>query len=146
MRKLKKELFWSVKSKEKLAIITDEKEIVIWDSEASPVSALYKAYCDGTLSEKTERMIYANQAGMAIAAIAPQLHIKKCYAYQLSECGLKAFEKNKIPVEYEMLIPLVKSSKDNNEVCPIERFLSEHSEEEGWNYLRETFNGEEVST
>lgn len=138
---MKKELFQTVRRKEKLAIITDKHGNVIWDSEASPVSALYKGYYEGAFSEKMERIIYANQAGMAIAAIAPRLHIKKCCAYQLSECGLGAFEHNRISVEYEELIPLVKSSKDENEVCPIERFLSEHSEAEGWDYLDNMFNG-----
>lgn len=138
---MKSELLQTVKRKEKLAIITDEHGNVLWDSEASPASALYKAYYEGAFSENMERIIYANQAGMAIAAIAPRLHIKKCCAYQLSECGLKSFERNQIPVEYEELIPLVKSSKDENEVCPIERFLSEHSEAEGWDYLDKRLNG-----
>lgn len=141
---MKRELFNMVKSKEKLAIITDSHGSVIWDSAASPVSALYRAFYKGTFAEQDGRIIYANQAGMALAVIAPKLHIEKCFAYQMSECGLACFEKNDVFTEFEELIPLVKSSKDDSEVCPIEQYLSEHDDtKEQWSFLEEKFNNDE---
>lgn len=138
---MNKVLFDKVKNKEKLAVITDINGNIIWECEISPVSALYRAFYKGELKEPDEWSLYANQAGLAIAIIAPKLHITKCFAYQLSACGLPCFQKNHVFVKYEELIPMVKSSKDETMICPVELFLSEHGmEEEQWLFLEEKFN------
>lgn len=136
-------LFSQVKTKEKLLIIVDKDDTIIWEAASSPASSLFKAYFKGELTQAEDWTVYANQAGMAIAIIAPKLNIKHCYACRMSECGKERFEKNGVEVEYEELIPLVKSSADESKVCPIERFLYVHSgEEEQWEYLKERFADE----
>lgn len=89
--------------------------------------------------------IYANQAGMAIAVIADRIGIENCYAVEMSQCGLEIFRKKGIYVEYQEIIPLVRSSKNPARVCPIEKFLSEHADDEKaqWDFLDEHFNNNE---
>ena len=139
---MNKALLNDVETKKFLAIITDQKGKVIWESAKSPASTLYKDYYRGKFLDREKMSVYANQAGMAIAVIADQIGIENCYAIQMSRCGLKMFQKKGIHVEYQELIPLVKSSKDPTQICPIEKFLSEHSDDEDaqWNFLEERFN------
>jgi len=62
----------------------------------------------------------------------------------VSEFGLSRFQDNQVRIEYEGVIPLVMSSKDETTVCPIEQFLCEHrEEEEQWKFLGEKFTGED---
>lgn len=138
-----------VESKELLAILTDKNNNIVWESSKSPVSEMYKEYFRGNFSEHEPYILYANQAGMAVGLILAKLNIIECHAVKMSECGLKLFEKSNVKFDYKELIPLVKSSRDENNVCPIEKFLSEHDKhEEQWNFLEERFknNNEPHST
>ena len=137
---MKECLLNDVKTKKVLMIITNMQDEVIWEQSQSPASALYRDYFQGKFKNEKELSVYANQAGMAIAVLSTRLPIKNCYAFQMSECGLEAFQKQGVHTEYEELIPLVKSSKDSKKVCPIEKFLSEHSEDkERWEFLESRF-------
>jgi hypothetical protein len=133
-------LLIKVESKELLAILTDKNNNIVWKSSKSPVSEMYKEYFRGNFSEDEPYILYTNQAGMAVGIILTKLNIVECHAVKMSECGLKLFKKSSIKFDYKELIPLVKSSKDENKVCPIEKFLSEHDkQEEQWNFLKERF-------
>ncbi len=94
-------------------------------------------------SINSKLILYANQAGLAFGLLLNKLNIVECHAVRMSDCGLKLFQKSGIRFDYEKLIPLVKSSKDENKVCPIEKFLSEHSNpEEQWKFLKDRFQEE----
>lgn len=133
-------LYDTVKNKELLAILTDRSDNVIWQSDASPVSAAYKDYFRGKFLETDGLILYANQLGMAFAVLASKINLKQCYAFQVSQPGLTHFQAAGIPVQYEEQIPLVRSSKDETKVCPIEQFLVDHSDpQERWKFLEERF-------
>jgi len=137
---MRENLLKDVITKKALIIITDHRGEVIWRQSESPASALFRDYFQGKFQKAEELSIYANQAGLAIAVLSSRLPIKNCYAYQMSQCGLEAFQKQGVHTEYQELIPLVKSSKDPEVVCPIEKFLWEHSEEkERWEFLESRF-------
>ena len=45
-----------------------------------------------------------------------------------------------IAVTYEEVIPLVKSSKDDSKVCPVEQFLFENGDrKDQWEFLEERY-------
>ncbi len=136
---MNKTVYERIKNKDILIALVNKNDEVVWESSKSPASSLYRAYYAGELNDLGELSLYSNQAGLAVALISPELSIKKCYAIRMSEVGLKKFEENKVEVQYEELIPLVKSSKDDTKVCPVEKFLSEHNDEERWNYMEQNF-------
>lgn len=130
-----------IKTNKILAALADEKGEVVWKSSESPVASLYKAYFKGSFQNKEGLTLYASQAGLAMAIIAKMMGIKACHAFRVSECGLEKFRENGTAVDYEERIPLVKSSKNDNVVCPIELFLSQHSDaEEQWDFLEDRFH------
>lgn len=137
------ELFDRVKMKKALMILADQEGRVLWESAASPASALYRDYFKGRLKGLGELTVYADQAGLAAAVLADKIGIKSCFACRMSECGLKRFQEIGVRVSYEELIPLVKSSRDESRVCPIEEFLYQHEDEgDRWRFLEERFGGE----
>lgn len=124
-------------------LLADQEGSVLWESAASPASALYGDYFRGRLKGFGETVIYANQAGLAAAVLADKIGVKGCFACRMSECGLRQFQEMGIEASYEELIPLVRSSKDESRVCPIEEFLSQHEDAgERWEFLEERFGGE----
>jgi hypothetical protein len=135
-----------VESKEQLAILTDENNNIVWQTNSSPVAGMYRAYFQSKFAGQDKLILYANQAGMAVGVILDKLHITECHSVKMSECGLKLFEKSGIKYDYEELIPLVKSSKDESKVCPIEAFLSEHADpKEQWDFLENRFKNSSPS-
>lgn len=77
-----------------------------------------------------------------MAILAEKMDIRVCFAYRVSEVGLKKFMENGVEVHYEERIPLVKSSKNPSKVCPIEDFLSKHNDTaEQWKFLEERQKG-----
>ena len=135
-------IFEKVKEKKLLIAITNKDGTVIWESNESPASMVYKAYFNGMFQELDELSIYSNQAGMALAILASKIPIKNCYACRMSEYGLKKFRNNGVHVEYEELIPLIKSSKDDNVICPIEQYLAANDNvQEQWEFLEKRFSG-----
>ncbi len=140
---MNQELFDRVKTKRALLILSDQEGRVLWESAASPASALYVDYFKGRFENLGELTVYANQAGLAVAVLAEKIGIKSCFAYRMSECGWKRFQEIGVKASYEELIPLVRSSKDESRVCPIEEYLSQHeAEEDRWEFLEERFGGE----
>lgn len=120
-----------------LAVMTAADGSVIWESGQSPVSALCKAWLEGRLPDQGCDSLCADQLGVALALFAKRLGVRTCHARRLSEYGLRELEGGGIEVSYEQLIPLVRSSKDESVVCPIERFLVDHPEErERWDFLK----------
>lgn len=136
---MNKTVYERISSKEILIALVNKNDEVVWESSKSPASSLFKAYYAGELNNLGELSLYSNQAGLAVALISPELSVKECYAIRMSEVGLEKFKENQVEVHYEELIPLVKSSKDDTKVCPVERFLSEHNDEERWNYMEQNF-------
>ena len=129
-----------VESKEMLAILTDESGHVVWQTDGSPVGGIYRAYFQNKFFGCGKLLLYANQAGLAMGILLDKLRIVECHSVRMSECGQKLFEKSGIRYDYEELIPLVKSSKDESKVCPIEKFLSEHDDsKEQWTFLENRF-------
>ena len=134
----------AVTAKQSLAIFTDNADAVLWQSNASPVSALSQQYFQNTLPEAKYHSLYANQLGIALALYAKQFGVSSCYACKVSQYGLQVLQQAGIAVTYEELIPLVHSSKNESEVCPIEQYLADHpGEEERWSFLKDRFTGEQ---
>lgn len=138
---MNQELYQKIKEKTWLAALTDLQGNVLWKAEKSPAGAAYQAYFRDSLPRCAEGMVlYANQAGMAFATLGPKVDVRQCYAVQVSAPGLDWFQKNGISVEFEEKIPLVRSSKDETKVCPVEQFLVDHADEkEKWEFLMEKF-------
>lgn len=140
---MNEKIYEDVRKKNKLAVITDKNGSIIWESAASPAAELYRAYFKGKFQGMGSLAIYSNQAGLAVAILAKMIQIEDCYAVRMSECGWKKFREDGIAVQYEEMIPLIKSSKDDSMVCPIELFLSEHKDsEKQWSFLKERFDSE----
>lgn len=136
---MNKSLYEKIKNKELLIALTDKEGNVIWQSDKNPATSLFNAYFDNEFENlKGETEIYSDQAGLAIALISPKLNIKKVHCVKASEVGLEKFKTEGVEVEYEEVIPLVISSKSSVLVCGVERFMSEHPDDnERWSFMEE---------
>lgn len=138
---MNQELFEQVKHRRKLAVLADKNGNVLWESDASPVAALYQDYFQGKFKYLPPVILYAYQAGLAMAILSSRINISACHSFRMSACGRELFQKRQIDFLFEEEIPLVKSSKDETKVCPIELFLYEHPDEkEQWRFLKEKFS------
>ena len=134
-------LYEQIKSKKKLAALVDEKGNILWETSQSPVAALYHDYFQGKFKTLPPVTLYAYQAGLAMAILTEQIKITACHAFRMSTCGRKVFKRSQIDFLFAEEIPLVKSSKDESRVCPIELFLYDHPDEkEQWEFLKERFS------
>lgn len=130
------DLFKKVTSGEALALLADGFGNVVWETSKSPVSALYHAYFANEFSDLEDLVLYADQAGIAMGIMAGKIPVKECRAVKMSRGGLLVFQENKVAATYDEIIPLVKSSKDDSKVCPIEQFLFDHKDGgEQWEFL-----------
>lgn len=134
------DLLQKVSTREALAILTDDSGSIIWETDKSPVAGMYHAYYEGGLTGTGNLVLYANQAGIAMGIMAEQIPIRECHAARVSEGGLRILNERGIAVTYEEVIPLVKSSKDDSKVCPVEQFLFEHGDrKDQWEFLEERY-------
>lgn len=137
---MREDLLQKVSTREALAILTDDSGSIIWETDKSPVAGMYHAYYEGGLTGTGNLVLYANQAGIAIGIMAEQIPIRECHAAKVSEGGLRILNERGIAVTYEEVIPLVKSSKDDSKVCPVEQFLFEHGDrKDQWEFLEERY-------
>lgn len=128
--------FEKVRSGEALAVLTDGLGNVIWETDKSPVSGLYRAYFENQLNGFTDMILYAGQAGIAMGILAGKIPIRECHAVKMSEGGIRMFKEGKVSVTCKETIPFVKSSKDETKICPIEQFLHDHADSgERWEFL-----------
>ena len=124
---MKQEFLLKVKNKQELLIITDQNGNVICKTEVSPVSGFYTAYFEEKInSEKV--IVYANQLGIALALASNKLDIIEYNAFQVSEPAKEIIEGLNITINYEEVIDLVKSSKNQSMVCPVEQFLFDNTD------------------
>lgn len=137
---MREDLLQKVSTREALAILTDDSGSIIWETDKSPVASMYHAYYEGGLTGTGNLVLYANQAGIAMGIMAEQIPIRECHAARVSEGGLRILNERGIAVTYEEVIPLVKSSKDDSKVCPVEQFLFEHGDrKDQWEFLEERY-------
>ena len=137
---MREDLLQKVSTREALAILTDDSGSIIWETDKSPVAGMYHAYYEGGLTGTGNLVLYANQAGSAMGIMAEQIPIRECHAARVSEGGLRILNERGIAVTYEEVIPLVKSSKDDSKVCPVEQFLFEHGDrKDQWEFLEERY-------
>ena len=137
---MREDLLQKVSTREALAILTDDSGSIIWETDKSPVAGMYHAYYEGGLTGTGNLVLYANQAGIAMGIMAEQIPIRECHAARVSEGGLRILNERGIAVTYEEVIPLVKSSKDDSKVCPVEQFLFEHGDrKDQWGFLEERY-------
>lgn len=137
---MREDLLQKVSTREALAILTDDSGSIIWETDKSPVAGMYHAYYEGSLTGTGNLVLYANQAGIAMGIMAEQIPIRECHAARVSEGGLRILNERGIAVTYEEVIPLVKSSKDDSKVCPVEQFLFEHGDrKDQWEFLEERY-------
>ena len=137
---MREDLLQKVSTREALAILTDDSGSIIWETDKRPVAGMYHAYYEGGLTGTGNLVLYANQAGIAMGIMAEQIPIRECHAARVSEGGLRILNERGIAVTYEEVIPLVKSSKDDSKVCPVEQFLFEHGDrKDQWEFLEERY-------
>lgn len=137
---MREDLLQKVSTREALAILTDDSGSIIWETDKSPVAGMYHAYYEGGLNGTGNLVLYANQAGVAMGIMAEQIPIRECHAARVSEGGLRILNERGIAVTYEEVIPLVKSSKDDSKVCPVEQFLFENGDrKDQWEFLEERY-------
>ena len=137
---MREDLLQKVSTREALAILTDDSGSIIWETDKSPVAGMYHAYYEGGLTGTGNLVLYANQAGIAMGIMAEQIPIRECHAARVSEGGLRILNERGIAVTYEEVNPLVKSSKDDSKVCPVEQFLFEHGDrKDQWEFLEERY-------
>lgn len=137
---MREDLLQKVSTREALAILTDDSGNIIWETDKSPVAGMYHAYYEGGLTGTGNLVLYANQAGIAMGIMAEQIPIRECHAAKVSEGGLRILNERGIAVTYEEVIPLVKSSKDDSKVCPVEQFLFENGDrKDQWEFLEERY-------
>lgn len=136
-------IFEKVKAGSPLAALLNAQDEVVWQAAESPASTAYRDYFSGKLNDLGAVKLCSNQAGLAMALLCSRLSISECLAYRVSACGLEEFQKRGIHVQYEELIPLVRSSKDESMVCPIEQFLADHEDEAvRWDFLTKKYKPE----
>ena len=137
---MREDLLQKVSTREALAILTDDSGSIIWETDKSPVAGMYHAYYEGGLTGTGNLVLYANQAGIAMGIMAEQIPIRECHAARVSEGWLRILNERGIAVTYEEVSPLVKSSKDDSKVCPVEQFLFEHGDrKDQWEFLEERY-------
>lgn len=137
---MNKEYFEKVKSKEALLILTDETDSVIFSTQVSPVSSFYTEYYEGKINSKNI-ILYTNQLGIALALASDKLNIIEYNAYQASEPSIEMIENKHIPLYYEQVIDLVKSSEDSSKVCPVEEYLFSNMDKEVQDeYINKKYN------
>ena len=137
---MREDLLQKVSTREALAILTDDSGSIIWETDKSPVAGMYHAYYEGGLTGTGNLVLYANQAGIAMGIMAEQIPIRECHAARVSEGGLRILNERGIAVTYEEVIPLVKSSKDDSKVCPVEQFIFEHGDrKDQWEFLEDRY-------
>lgn len=134
---MREDLFQKVMSGEVLAVLADDSGNVLWETNQSPVAGMYHAYFEKQFSGAGDMVLYAVQAGIAMGVMAGRIPVRECHAVKMSEGGLQVFKDHNVAVTYKELIPLVKSSKDESKVCPIEQFLYDHKNtQEQWEFLQ----------
>lgn len=126
-----------VDKEEKLLIILDDKENIIFETNASPVSTfIKKIFIDNSIIGKLR--IYTNQLGIGLVELSNILEVEYYYGTDISIPAKEKLEMKNIKFEYKNIVQLVHSSKDNTKTCPIEKKLSElNSTEERLDFLRE---------
>ena len=97
---MREDLLKKVAEKEALAILTDSLGNVIWESDKSPVAAMYGQYFEHQFSGVKAMVLYANQAGIAMGIMAGRIPIRECHGVRMSEGGLKMFREMGVAVTY----------------------------------------------
>ena len=105
---MRDDLFRKVQAKTALAILTDDSDNIIWETDKSPVSGMYHAYFKNKFSESKDMILYASQAGIAMGIMAGQIPIRECHAVKVSEGGLRLLNEEGVKSAYEEIIPLIK--------------------------------------
>ena len=133
---MREDVFQKIMEGEVLAVLTDGSGKILWETKESPVAGLYHAYFGHKFAGMEYLVLYAGQAGIAMGILSGKIPVRECHAVKMSQGGLLVFNERDVNLTYEELIPLVKSSKDEHQVCPIEQFLYDHEDgPERWGFL-----------
>lgn len=128
-----------------LAALVGSDGKIVWQTPKSPVGMLMRAYFAHELDEDALKggALYTNQFGVALALFAQRTGIVRCVATKLSDPGHKKIEEEGIKIAYDERINLVHSSKNPDNVCPIEAALvAAASDAERWRFLEGRFGGQ----
>lgn len=120
-------------------ILTDIRNNILFQAKESPHSSLYKYIYSNKDNLTGEYFIYGNQIGTAVANMVDMINIKKIVAYKISEVGLEILKQKDIQLEYSEIIDLVKSSKNMNKVCSLEKRLLKLNKEQALKIMEEKY-------
>lgn len=139
---MNQELLKKVISKEYLIIITDNKGNILFRANSSPVSEFFTSYYKNDINLKNkELLIYANQVGLALTTLSELENVIEYIGHIISEPAEEIISKMKIKYYYNKKIELIKSSKDDSKVCPIEESLSKlENSKDRIEFLENKFN------
>ncbi len=108
---------------------------VVWYATRSPVGSLVRALQDGEFPVRGRYELWADQAGIAMAMLARRIGVVRCRCRAVSRPGLREFDRSGVPVQFDEVIDLVRSSSNPHSVCPIELGLLDGDEATRWEYL-----------
>lgn len=120
-------------------ILTDTEGNILFQATESPHSSLYKYIYNNRESLSGEYYVYGNQIGTAVANMTKLIDIKRIVAHKISAPGLEILKTKDIELEYEELIDLVKSSKNSNNTCSLEKMLLNIDNEEALELMKDKF-------
>ena len=120
-------------------ILTDTEGNIIFQAKESPHSSLYKYIYNNKGNLDGEYYIYGNQIGTAVANMTELIDIKKIVGHKISAPGLEILKTKDIELEYNEIIDLVKSSKDANNICSLEKMLLNIDNEEALDLMKDKF-------
>ena len=132
------ELYEEIKKNGTL-ILTDTEYHTLFQAEESPHSSLYKYIYNNRENLSGKYYIFGNQIGTAVANMVDMIDIKKIVAYRISEMGLEILRKKNITLEYSEIIDLVKSRKDANKICSLEKLLLKLNNEEALKMMEKRY-------
>ncbi len=106
--------------KKHLSLVIVKDGTTIFHSRSSGISGLLEAVeilrNDLNGSSVADRVV-----GRAAGLLLASSRVGVVYALTLSVEGLKVLEENKVPLQYEMLVPKI-LDKSGRDICPFERF------------------------
>ncbi|MGN9164989.1 DUF1893 domain-containing protein, partial [Tissierellaceae bacterium HCP3S3_D8] len=118
---------------------TDTEYHTLFQAEESPHSSLYKYIYNNRENLSGKYYIFGNQIGTAVANMVGLIDIKRIIAHKISKPGLDILKEKDIELEYNEIIDLVKSSKNTNNVCSLEKLLLNIDNEEALRLMNQKY-------
>lgn len=104
---------------ENLSLVIVKKDKIIFETKSSGIGGFLKAI-KLLNKELAESSVADKIVGRAAALLSVYSHVSAVFAVTISEEGIKVFEDNNIPYQFENCVASILNSR-GNDVCPFEK-------------------------